>query len=247
MIVYTRDFPSQGYGCEITDLTLSPLNYKQLMDYVNNDELTPVRNYMKDVDLLLSMDAKAEDALVIDLDYILYLLKALTISEEMYFDYSYRCECCKKRHTGKIGSQSLVFREIDKNYLDLVSIELNGTLLPFKLATVGDFKKFIGKLPRNMESIDIKILKLASMFWDGITPTGKVVDLFLKAQGNEIKMVAYLKAAYLDTIKPLTLKCEKGGETVVTLNEVTADLFRLVLQNGRLDPTKIHFKQTNEV
>lgn len=247
MIVYTRDFPSEGYGCTITDLTLTPLTYKQLIDYVNNDELTKLRDHIKDVDLLLTMDPKASDALIIDLDYILYLMKVLTISEEMIFNYTYSCDTCKELHSGKISSRSLIFREIDQQYLDLLSIELGGRTLYFKLTTVSDFKVFVGKLPRNYEDNDIKLIKLASMFWDGVMPPRMLMDLFLNAVGDEIKLVAYLKAAFMDTIKPLTLKCEKGGTTVVTLNDVTTDIFRLLLQNTRLDRSKIHFKQVDEV
>lgn len=248
MIFYSRDFPSQGRASEVDHVNLMPLNYGQLIEYINNDELTKLRSYMRDVNLLLKMDPGASKVSVIDLDYVIYMMKVLTISDELKYKYSYTCECCHKKVSGTISSKNLIFRDIDPRYFELLDITLGGIKLTYTGATVEKFQKFCAKLPRLMEDFDVKILKLASMFWDeeSMMHPGKVVDLFLKATHDEVKLVAYLKSAYFDTIKPFTMTCEKGGKTVVALNDATTGLFRRVLQNGELKTDKIHFREVDE-
>ena len=244
MILYSRDFPTKGYASMIESLELRPLCYEELVNYMNNDELTDLRKYKKDIELLLKMVPDAAKTYLIDTDYILYMMKMVTISKELTLNYRYTCQCCGKKKVGSISTQSIVFRDIDERYLTMEYIELGGEKLPFKLATINDFNHFLSMLPRQLEATtDLSTIKLASMFWDGTMPTAKVIDLIKKSTGDEIKLITFLKAAYLQPIKPITLRCEKGGETVVTINDVTTDLFQQTIFNRRLDTTKIHFKQ----
>lgn len=244
MILYSRDFPTKGFASMVESIELRPLCYKELVEYMNNDELTSLRKYKKDIDLLLKMAPNADKIYLIDLDYVIYMMKMITISKELTLNYRYTCQCCGKKKVGSISTQSLIFREIDDRYLNLDHIELGGCELPFKLININDFNHFLSMLPRQLEAkTDLSTIKLASMFWDGTMPVAKVIDLIEKAYGDEIKLISFLKAAYLQPIKPITLRCEKGGETVVTINDVTTDLFQQTIFNRRLDTTKIHFKQ----
>jgi hypothetical protein len=247
MILYTRDFPSKGYGCNVESIEIRPLTYKELVDYTNNDELTKLRKFKKDLDYLVLMSPQAEDLYLIDLEYVLFMMKMVTISKEHTFRFRYTCDCCHKSKTATIGSQSIVFRDIDERYLTLDHIELGGKNLPFRLTTLAEFKAFIAKLPRQIETTPLDTIKLASMLWDrtAMSPA-EVIGLINNAVGDEIKLVSYLKSALLQPIKPITLRCEKGGETVVALSDVTTDLFPLTLLNRRLDITKIHFKQIRQ-
>lgn len=243
MIVYSRDLPSKGVGTSIDQYELHPLNFKELMDYVGNDEFTKLRYYIKDLRILLKQQDKIGSASIIDADYLIYLMKVLTISDEVKFTYSYKCKCCGQRVSGSISSTNLVFREIDPRYFTLYKINIGGVDLYWHQVTIEEFIDYTAKLPRNMEFPDLKLIKLASMFTSDQTPIQKVLEIFHNATGDDIKTLLFVKAAYFDVVKPVTLKCEKGGETVVGLNDLTTDMFHLLLQNRRLDPSKIHFKQ----
>lgn len=245
MLIYSKDLPSKGVLLTPESYELTPLNFKELMDYVGNPELTKLRNFIKDLRLLMKMDPKIGEASIIDAEYLIFMMKMLTISNEVFFNYSYKCSCCNKMVTGKISSTEIVFREIDPRYFSLYSIKVGDHNLYWHPVSIAEFIEITKMLPKG-EDIDLKLLKVASMFTAPETPISKVLGIFNGAVGDDIKTVLYIKSAYFDVVKPVRLKCEKGGETVVGLNDLTTNMFQLLLQNRRLDTSKISFKQISE-
>lgn len=246
MQITSQYLPTMGRDKGDQTFTLRPLTYKEIYDYINNEELSPIRYFIKDLKLLESIDPNLANASILDATYLIYLEKALTISEELSFNYSYKCPHCGKIHKGSINSQSIVFRDIDQRYLELNSIVLQDTELPFKIPTISEFISFASRIPRKLENIDINIIKLASLFsWMYDKNVGYLIDKFLNATRDEIKLITLLKSVYFELIEPIKVKCEKGGETVVALGDVTTDMFHLLLSNTTIDRSKIQFKQAS--
>lgn len=245
MIVYSKDLPSKGLGSDQLTYSIRPLVYKELYDYRNNEEVTDLRKFTRDLKLLVSIDPNIERASVLDADFLIYLLKALTISEELTYDFSYKCHC--EHHKGqvltaRISSKDLIFNQIQDEYLDLKSIELTSKVYEWHNTTIGDFLDYTGSISPEHEKMDIDLIKLASLFKSDNDSLSKVVGEFMSSTQDDIKMITLLKAVYFNLTQPIIVTCEKGGKTEVTLNNITSDLFRLVLQNGRFNPFKIHFK-----
>lgn len=242
MIIKPQDLPTLGQDCSTESVNIRPLSFIELFNYVNNEELDPISKLIRDIDLLTAMDSKINDLSMLDLPFIDYMMKALTISSELKFNYEYRCSCCNEMRSATISSQDLEFKNILIEYLKVKCIEVGGIKFNYHPTSIADFRNLLTKLSKYHYKDDIKLIKLACLFRSEEGDLNTDLDIFNALVHEDLKLVVMLMKIYFDLIEPIKLSCSNGPGSDVALGDVTSDLFRLLLQSNSINPDQIYFK-----
>lgn len=246
MIVLESDCPTMGrFSLKKNEFSLRPLVYSEILDYVNNKELTDYRSFLKDLKILLKMDQRIAEASILDADYLIYLMKALTISDELKLTLSYHCQACNEVHVFQTDSRNIIFNDLDEQYYRLDFIKIDGTEYRFTPPTIGEFLDKAGDLDRKSESLGLDFIRFASLFPEN--PLKTTVRLFSEVTGSDAKLIHLLTHIFFNLVEPIKHVCKKkGGETTVGIRLSSVDIFQVLFQSNRVNSNQISFKQVSK-
>lgn len=244
MIVYSRDLPTRGFLSSVDQVTITPMNFGQILKYIGDEELTKLRDYVKGLTYLIEHDPRIAKVNILDAEYLLFLFKLVTINKELKFRVNVPCPECKQLHPITVSSADLSFKDIPNEYMSIQTVELGGEEILFKYPTIQDFIDFVSELPRYVDELRIDLIKLACML--DLHPQ-VAISMILEASGEDITLINVLDNMLFDSVQPIKTICpetKRGITASVPLSAV--DIFRSIVESNPITAAKIQFRQISK-
>ena len=81
MLLLPNDLPSKGEYSFSPPINLRPLSFIEILEYTNQTTGSEVKDYLRDISWLQKMDPGILEHSLYDLDYIIFMMKVHTISD----------------------------------------------------------------------------------------------------------------------------------------------------------------------
>lgn len=237
--------PTNGYlTFRVTQVDIKPLTFGELIKYLGDEQLTPSREYIRALKYLISKDPGIGELSILDADYILYIFKSISSSNESKLVVSCVCDHCKNKHSKSFKLNKIEFSDVNEQAMKIDHITLAGRQIKIKYPTINEFIEFFGKLGRFEDSREIDILKLLSMM--DLNPNEAIPLLDNLIQGD-IALINYLDTALFKLVKPLTIPCPdypnlRGTTAAFVMSAV--DIFRSIIHLNTTLTDKISIRET---
>ena len=250
MEILTSQLPSGGYGYEFPSLTIRPMTFMEICGYNENVPTDdPLAKYMYDIKVLLRDDPKILDCYIMDLDFLIFYKKLITVSGDLTYTLSINCPKCGELIKHKIDlNKDIHFSQIDPQIMDGAVIELAGHRYDVQIPTVKSFMKVFETYLRYRKISDIQMIKTIAMIEGFDTKSNQIEADVLGAQHEDITLLLALRELYYDRLEPIQLECPKCKEdgreasVAVSVENLTVDFFRDLCVNSPIDGSKILFK-----
>jgi len=243
MIIKSTELPSGGLCGGLSSYEIKPLTFIELFHQKTNPEVSDIRAYVRDLRILIKGDDNIKSAPLVDADYLIFLMKMVTINEAMRFKHRMTCPHCHEEIRLNIDSVDVKPVQLTKV---VTEIELGGMMKPVKMPTIEEFLMFFEKLPPYSDDWGLDLVKIYSLFYNYqvLPPVGLVKNMVDEAIHEEITHLMITENYMLNSFESVTKECPncKGGITIDPIASV-ANLFRLVLRSNELNPNKIRIKQ----
>lgn len=246
MIVHPNDLPSQGLDNNSEILRIEPLNFKEMIKY--SRELarakTELQKYLIDLDLIKSRIHNWRSINLMDLDYIIFLMKKVSVSSDSEFTVSMTCTDCGTENTlyldlGRVSKPTQLLFDLSGK------VELNGEVLEYRCPSLEEFDKILTKMTKFRKTDEIRLIKLVSMFPKFNELPSKIESSVLEAVGEDIVVLSTLESMYLDSKVDIDYKCSqcKGGDWSMGVNSLIDNVFLSLVLSTESTESKIHAKQ----
>ena len=249
MIVLTSQLPSGGYGYDFPSLSVSPMTFLELTQYLENVPKDPLEKYLFDIKLLIKEDKNVLNCYVMDVDFLIFYKKLCTVSGDLTYDLSITCPECGTKIRRKINLETDIhFKQIDDKIMNGAVIELSGHKYDVTIPTVSDFLKVFEKYLKYRKITDLKMIKTIALMKNFDLDGNQIEQDVLGAVHEDITLLMALRDIYYDRLEPLELTCpgciEKGerGLVAVSVENLIVDFFRDLYNNCPIDGSKILFK-----
>lgn len=257
MNIPVSQLPSGGYGYGFADIQVSPMTFLQVTKYLENlPENDPLEKYLYEIKNLIDEDKRILDCYIMDVDFLIFYKKLITISENATFNVSITCPTCKEVIKKKISlDEDIHFKQIDRSVMEGAMIELNGHKYETIVPTVKQFFKVFEKYLKYRKIEDLEIIKTIALIKDFDLKGNQVESDVLGAMHKDITLLLALKELYNNRLEPIEVFCpvcnkdksmeERRGITV-SVENLIVDFFREISINCPLDGSKILFKQVRK-
>lgn len=250
MEILSQHLPSGGYGYSFPSINIKPMTYLEVVGYLESVPTDKLSKYLFDIRWVTADDPRINDCYIMDLDYLIFMKKIITISKDLSMDISIECPHCHKKVTEKILINKLMFKAADDAVMEGAEIELNGNTYNIKPPTVREFENVFQKFLRYRKIDNLDTIKLISLIEEFHTNPNKVEDVVFNATHEGITMLMALKELYFDRVEPIELSCKhckEGRYQTVRVNDLIVDFFREIIQHNKLTSNQIKFKQTRRI
>lgn len=257
MNIPVSQLPSGGYGYGFSDIQVSPMTFLQITKYLENlPENDPLEKYLYEIKNLIDEDKNILNCYMMDVDFLIFYKKLITISEDASFNIQITCPVCHESVTKNISLERDVhFRQIDENVMEGAIIELNGHKYETIVPTVKEFFKVFEKYLKYRKIEDLEIIKTIALIKDFDLRGNQVEEDVLGATHKDITLLLALKELYNNRLEAIEVFCpgcnegksqsERRGITV-SVENLIVDFFREICNNCPLDGSKILFKQVRK-
>ena len=249
MEILTSMLPSGGYGYNFPSITVRPMTFMEICGYNENVPEEPLAKYMYDIKLLLRDDPRIKDVYVMDLDFLIFYKKLITVSGDLSYNISVTRPRCGTRINTKIDiNKDIHFSQIDQQIMDGAVVNLGGHKYDVIVPTVSDFLKVFDAYLRYRKVDDIKMIKTIAMIDGFDTKANQIEADVLGATHEDITLLLALRELYYERLEPVEVECPKCAEdgkeasVAVSVESLTVDFFRDICSNCPIDGTKILFK-----
>lgn len=257
MNIPVQHLPSGGYGYDFPDVKVSPMSFLKITEYLENlPEDDKLEKYLYEINDLLKEDQRILNCYLMDVDFLIFFKKLVTISGDNTFTVDIKCPRCGETIKQKISlDHDIHFKQIDRSVMEGAFIELNGNKYETIVPTVKEFFKVFEKYLKYRKIEDLEIIKTISLIKDFDIKGNQVEEDVLGAMHSDITLILALKELYNNRLEPVEVICPKCGineETgerrsiAVNVQELTVDFFREIRNNCPLDGSKILFKQVRQ-
>ncbi len=250
MEILTQQLPSGGYGYEFPSLSIKPMTFMEICGYNENVPTDdPLAKYMYDIKVLLRDDPKILDCYIMDLDFLMFYKKLITVSGDLTYTITINCPRCGETIKKKIDlGKDIHFNQIDPQIMDGAVIELGGHKYDVQVPTVKSFMKVFETYLRYRKISDLKMIKTIAMIEGFDTQANQIESDVLGATHEDITLLLALRELYYDRLEPIEVECPKCKEdgkeasVAVSVESLTVDFFRDLCINSPIDGSKILFK-----
>lgn len=245
MILTIGDLPSGGRFGISNPVTLRPLTFMQVLDYSNMMAGNPLKQYIKDVNVLLKMDPSVGNHSLYDLDYLIFMMKVHTISDNMDFNTSITCKHCSSEISTKFTLGDFKFVEPAPDEKLIQAVILGGYKYRIKVPTINEFMKVMDKYNLYQKVGEADVVKLIALFPEFQTMPNDIENAVLNAELEDISVLYFLEQKFLTSVEPITRVCGKCNDkrgTAVRIESLIANMFRDVLLNNQALESKILFE-----
>ena len=257
MNIPVQHLPSGGYGYDFPDIEVSPMTFLKITEYLENlPEEDKLERYLYEINDLIKEDKRILDCYLMDVDFLIFFKKLITVSGDNTFYTTTTCPHCGETIKKKLSlDNDIHFRQIDKSVMEGAIIELNGHKYETIVPTVKEFFKVFEKYLKYRKIEDLEIIKTISLIKDFDIKGNQVEEDVLGAMHSDITLILMLKDLYNKRIEPVEVFCPKCGlneETgerrsiTVDVSSLTVDFFREITNNCPIDGSKILFKQVRQ-
>lgn len=252
MEILASTLPSGGYGYSFPSISIRPMTFREIVEYVENVPSDPLEKYLFDIRLLTREDENIMDCYVMDLDFLIFFKKLITVSKDMVYTISTKCPKCGKEIKTQISlSEDIHFKQIDEQVMNGAYITLGGHKYETIVPTVRDFLKVFEKYLRFRKIEDLKLIKTISLIKDFEKNGNQIEKDVLGATHEDVTLLLALRELYFDRLEPITLYCpdcdkelnnEERRGMAVSVESLIVDFFRDLCNNSPIDGDKILFK-----
>jgi len=247
MEILTTQLPSGGYKYPFTTVNISPMNFLQITKYLENCPKDPLEKYLYDIRLLKQEDPRIEDCYVMDLDFLIFLKKLITVSDDLTYTISAKCPGCGKILKKKISLENDIhFKQIDSKIMEGAQIRLGDRSYDTIVPTVKDLEEVMGMYIRYRKITDIRLIKTISLIKNFKIAANQIEKDVLEATHSDITLLLALQELYFDRLEGVELSCscnkEGRGSMTVSVDSLIVDFFRDILNNCPINESKILFK-----
>lgn len=249
--------PSGGYGYSFPSVNVSPMTFIQITKYLENlPKEDNLEKYLYEITDLLNEDRQIENCYLMDVDFLIFYKKLITVSGDNVFKMSTNCPICGKRLTKSISiDHDIHFKQIDKEVMEGAQIELNGHQYETVVPTVKDFFKIFERYLKYRTVTDLEMIKTISLIKESDLYGNQVQNDVLNATHNDITLLLALKELYFNRVEDIIFHCpdcdkdkkvEERRSIAVSAQSLTVDFFRELCINSPINGQKIIFKQIHE-
>lgn len=253
MNIDVKLLPSGGIGYNFPSVNINPMTFSGICDYMarvpKDDNLG---KYLFDIEMLKSEDPNILNCYIMDVDFLIFYKKLITVSEDLSYQIEVKCpECGRKIKKTVSFEHDIHFKQIDPKIMNGAKIELGGHSYETIVPTVREFGRVFSKYLTYRKITDLKMIKTIALIKDFEMRANQVEEDVLGATHNDITLLLALRDLYYDQLEPITLYCpecnkgldksERRGVTV-SVESLIVDFFRDLYVNCPIDGSKILFK-----
>lgn len=252
MEILTQHLPSGGYGYGFPSINIKPMTYLNIVEYLENVPSDSLSKYLFDTRWVIADDQNISDCYIMDLDYLIFMKKLLSVSRDLSVKVRATCPKCKKEIERSISIDKIMFKAIDPDVMEGAVVNIDGKTFNIKPPTVREFENVFGNYLRVRKIKDLDTIKLISLVQEfNMNPNG-IEDTILNAKYEDITMLMALKDLYFNRVEPVNISCDtcnKGKSDTerrymaVGVNNLIVDFFREIPRYNPVGPNKIEFKQ----
>lgn len=261
MNILTQQLPSGGFGYSFPSVRVSPMNFVQICNYLENlpPESSPLERYLHDINMLIREDETILDCYVMDVDFLIFYKKLCTVSGDLSYTVKIKCPHCGNEIKTTINLERDVhFKAVDPKIMNGAKIELGGHIYETCVPTLRQFLGVFNKYLRYKKISDLKMIKTISLIKDFEMNGNQVERDVLEATHEDITLLLALRELYFDKVEPVEIKCsgciekakkekdnsklERSGMVAVGVDSLIVDFFRDLIVNSPIDGSKILFK-----
>lgn len=245
--------PSGGYGYSFPSIKVKPMTFMDITQYLANvPEDDNLGHYLFDMSILKEDDKNIEDCYIMDIDFLIFYKKLITISQDLTYRIEVPCPTCGKPIEKSISfDKDIHFKQIDPKIMNGAKIELGGHKYETIVPTYKDFMKVFKVYLKFRKITDIKMIKTIALIKDFDFQANQVENDVIGATHSDITLLMALRDLYYDRLEPIQLfckECNKGLRpeerrgTAVSVENLIVDFFRELYINCPIDGSKILFK-----
>lgn len=256
MEILSQHLPSGGYGYSFPSINIKPMTYLEVVGYLESVPTDRLSKYLFDIRWLAADDPNIYNCYVMDLDYLIFMKKILTVSKDLIMNISVECPQCHNKIESKVDVSKIMFKAADPAVMEGAIVEINGREYNIKPPTVKEFERVFEKFLRYRKIDDLDTIKLISLVQEfDVNPNG-VEDTIVNATHEDITMLMALRDLYFDRVEPIEVycnKCNKGKSgkerrsVTISTKSLIVDFFREIIDHNRIDGNKIKFKQARTI
>lgn len=251
MDIPVSQLPSGGYGYTFPSVRIRPMTFIEITKYLEEvPKDDPLGKYLFDINLLEDDDKNAKSLYIMDIDFLIFYKKLITVSGDLKYQVEVPCPHCGKLIKSVIDfNKDIHFKAIDQKIMNGAQIELGGHKYDTIIPTGRDFLKVFKVYLKYRKITDLKIIKTISLIKDFEYNGNQIERDVLEATHSDITLLMALRDLYFDMLEPVEISCphceEDSGErrsVAVSVDSLITDFFRDIFINSPIDGTKILFK-----
>ena len=228
MIIPTHTLPS-GYNYPFSSINVKPMTFAQILEYMENTPKNQIDKFYFDYCLISNEDPNVKNLLVIDMEYVIYMKKAITVSEDLEFKSSINCPRCNAELKYQITLSGINWNKMDPEALNGFTLNFGGEDLKVRMPTTEQFINIYSKYRMYKRNTDIRIIKLVALFEQAEVYHNKIERMVVNATYGDITKLFMLDGVFYDFVEHLHLHCD---ECEKMYNPTASDLFNLKLEKG---------------
>ena len=252
MEILTSQLPSGGFGYKFSTVTVSPMTFIEICGYFENVPKDPLEKYLFDIKTLVKDDENIKDCYVMDLDFLIFYKKLITVSSDLSYQIKVPCPFCGSEVIKNINfDKDIHFKQVDSKIMNGSRIDLGGHRYETIVPTTTDFLKVFNNYLRYKTVKDIKMIKTIALIKDFDILGNQVEKDVLNATHSDITLLLALRELYYDQVESVDIycpKCNKGlrkderRSMAVSVDSLIVDFFRDLAINSPINGAKIVFK-----
>jgi hypothetical protein len=252
MEILTSQLPSGGFGYKFSTVTVKPMTFIEICGYFENVPKDPLEKYLFDIKTLVKDDENIKDCYVMDLDFLIFYKKLITVSSDLSYQVKIPCPYCGSEITKTVNfDKDIHFKQIDPKIMNGARIDLGGHRYDTIVPTTTDFLKVFNNYLRYKTVKDIKMIKTIALIKDFDILGNQVESDILNATHSDITLLLALRELYYDQVEPVEVycsRCNKGlkkderRSMAVSIETLIVDFFRDLAINSPINGAKIVFK-----
>lgn len=211
MQLLTQTLPS-GNKYPFESIRITPMKFAQILEYLENvpdDKKNPIERYYFDYCIVKDEDPNVDQLLLIDMEYVIYMKKALTISENLEFNSEIKCPRCGNTLHYHVSLAGVEWNHMDSQALAGFTVAFGGQMLDVKMPTVEEFMTVFKKYRMYKKLSDMRMIKLIALFEQSQIYLQKIETMVVNATYKDISALFMLDSIYYQFVKPKYLQCHK--------------------------------------
>lgn len=214
MQLLTQNLPS-GFQYEFPAIEVKPMNFAQILEYLENVPKNPVEKFYFDYCLVkgkegsVDFEPNVDNLLISDLEYLMFFKKALTISENLTIDTTVQCPRCGSTLRISFTLADIKFNKLESKYMNGFKIMFAGEMREVEIPKVSDFMEIFKKYRMYKKVEDLRMIKLISVFKESKMYLQSIENKVLNATWKDVTSLVILDDLYFNNVSPVKAYCDQ--------------------------------------
>lgn len=248
MEIISSYLPSSGIGYKFPSIKLNPMTFLQMTRYTEDTKnLSQIERYFYDIRMLIDEDSNVLNCYIMDLDFLIYYKKLISVSGNTTLTVSVQCPSCGTVIKREVDfEKDIKFEAIDEKIMNGAQILLGKEKYDIRVPTVQNLLKVFDVFKRYSRVNDLKMMKTLALFEDFDTKSQQIEKSVMGATLDDITLLLALQELYFDRVEPIKTICPKCDKErrgmAMSVNSLVVDFFQSIAINSKFNGSKIVFK-----